>query len=313
MHNPFRGEFYVMETFGGESGVSKVIIRRILITGQVFDLVTGFDTKKVDREILLEYVSTHQPLVVVAGPPCTAFSNLSRINHWKYEEIFAKSTTKGIDISQTGGKNHGIQSQENRYFLIENPTGSELFRLPEYQRLWKTNRLGKIKFPQCGAGLATPDGEPIHKSKELWAKAKELLMPFEGIQCCFEKHGSMVGTYKGQRRSKLAQVWPPGMRGRIVEGVCLLLRRIVSSRQKPHFLVYPVEEEIRPRRGRPRKYPEAAFLDCPACKSSRPWSDPRHTRNEEPLLLCKHAGEIPDFPCPGCEKGESPHQHKRGR
>jgi len=255
-----QGKLDVMEIFGGASGVTKVSIRRKLKTGKVFDLITGFElTEREDQAILLEYIQVHKPMVIVAGPPCTAFASLSKINKWKYPESYDKSRRTGLILASLMAEICRIQMGGNRYFLIENPAGSELFQLPEFEQLWKSNRVGKITFPQCGLGLVTPEGEPIHKLTELWANAKELLMPFEGIRCEFDRHGEMVGSYKGQQRSKLAQVWPPEFCKRVVEGICLLLKRIGAS-TKPTFFHFPVEDEI-PKRGRPRLYPEGAVFD----------------------------------------------------
>ena len=67
------GNMDVMEVAGGESGISKLSIRRKLKTGKVFDLVTGSDvTEAADQKILLDYIREHRPMVIVAGPPCTA-------------------------------------------------------------------------------------------------------------------------------------------------------------------------------------------------------------------------------------------------
>ena len=267
------GNLDVMEIFGGESGVSKIGIRRKLKTGKVLDLVPGFDpTQVADQKILVEYIYQHQPMVIVAGPPRTVFANLSRINRWKNPDTYAKSRRTGLILARLMAIVAEIQMNGNRYFLIENPAGSELFDLPEFRKIWSTDKIGRIIFPQCSVGLETPEGEPIHKLTELWAIAKELLIPFEGIEGEFTTHGAMVGTYHGQRRSKLAQVWPPGMCERIVEGITLLLKKIGNSRQQYQFLQFPVEETLAPKpKGRPRKYPEAAVFDCTACRSSKPW------------------------------------------
>ena len=59
----------VVEVFGGESGIGKPCIRRRLVRGENFDLVTGFDlTKAKHQEEVVRYFNTHKPLVAVLGP-----------------------------------------------------------------------------------------------------------------------------------------------------------------------------------------------------------------------------------------------------
>ena len=59
-----------------------------LETGKVFDLVTGFQlTGRADQAILLEYIQVHKPMVIVAGPPCTAFASLSKIKNGDTPEL----------------------------------------------------------------------------------------------------------------------------------------------------------------------------------------------------------------------------------
>ena len=133
-----------MEVFGGASAVSKISIRRQLKTGKVFkvfDLVIGFElTEASDQKILSDYVREHQPMVIVAGPPCTAFANLSRINRWKNPHTRAKSKKTGIILARLMATNAEIQMNGNRYFLIENLCGSALLDLPEFRKLWKSGK-----------------------------------------------------------------------------------------------------------------------------------------------------------------------------
>ena len=191
--------------------------------------------------------------------------------------------------------------KNNRYFLLENPANSEIFTLDDFRQLWATGKVGAVTFPQCAVGLVSPEGHPLLKMTTLWANAGELLYPFEELQCTCSSHGTLTGQYKGQQRSKLAQVWPLTMCRMIVEGVIALLKRTSGNRNLE--VSYPTTEN---KRGRPRLHPEAAVFDCPACRSSRPWSDPRHTRNAEPPLLCRHYNRVPEYTCPGCVRGSPP-------
>jgi hypothetical protein len=237
------------------------------------------------------------------------------MNKTSYPDAYQKSRTIGLKLARLMAITAMIQITADHFFLIENPAGSELFQLPEFRDLWNTGKVGKITFPQCTVGLKTPEGLPILKLTELWSNAKELLEPFAGLKCDHDQHGDICGQYNGQQRSKLAQVWPPEMCRMIVEGSCMLLKRIGTVKQRC-ILGFPVEDK---KKGRPRKYPELAIFDCPACKSSKPWSDPQHSRNAEPPLLCKHSDKTLDSSCPasslnfsdvvvfqGCLQGKSP-------
>ena len=123
------------------------------------------------------------------------------------------------------------QMKEGRFFFLEQPEGSELFDLRRFLELWQTGEVGRIVFPQCALGLETPDREPlpILKWTEVWSNAKELLKPFEHLACDHIVHGDMIGMYRGRKRSQLAQVWPPEMCRKIVEGICCLIRRISDT------------------------------------------------------------------------------------
>ena len=162
--------------------------------------------------------------------------------------------------------------------------------IPEYVELWRSGEVENVVFPQCAVGLETPEHDlPILKLTELWTNAPELIYDFHDVVCTHDQHGTMCGRYRGQQRSRLAQIWPPRMCRMIVEGICCLIRKHRRVGYDYTFLYLPVEVQTgKAKRGRPRIYPESAHFDCPACKCSRPWSDPRHTRNSEPPLLCKH-------------------------
>ena len=72
-----KGHVDVVEIFGGESGVGKLCIRRRLVRGENFDLVTGFDlTDKKQQEEVVKYFNTFKPLVALLGPPMYRFWTL---------------------------------------------------------------------------------------------------------------------------------------------------------------------------------------------------------------------------------------------
>ena len=121
------GDMDVMELFGGEAGTTRIALRRRLRTAENFDLSTGADLtdKKVQR-ILYEYVEQHQPLVVVMGPPCTAFASWSNCNRWKYPHSWQRSREIGMILAEVAAKIIEIQMKKRRFFvkILRDPTCS---------------------------------------------------------------------------------------------------------------------------------------------------------------------------------------------
>ena len=88
--------------------------------------------------------------------------------------------------------------------------------------------------------------------------------------------------------------------------ICTGIQALIRHRRRAHLvhdadILYPVG------RGRPRKNPlgivskHEVVYDCPACMRRLHKSHPAHTRNNEPLLLCKHYNHAPEnWICPAC-------------
>jgi hypothetical protein len=302
-----RGTLELLEIFGGKAGVTRIAIRRRLRTGSNFDVVVGCDlTVDSNVRLLLQYIDQHKPTVVVGGPPCTAFGSWSRYNRVHAPESYAERRRVGVKLAEVFCRVARLQAQAGRFWLCENPAGSELFKLPCFEELWSRGRgLCSINFPQCAVGLKSPEGHPLLKWTTLWANHPALLQPFEGLSCNCDFHGEIAGNYKGTLRSKLAQVWPYDMCLRIVQGVLAVIRQ---GAQVP---AYPVVAPVKPdrplnRRGRERKYPEGAEFNCPGCRQRMNAAHPKHTRNSAPPLACRFSDVEPTVvTCPGCRNNRN--------
>ena len=306
----------LMEVFGGESGCTKIAIKMRMPCGKNVDLVTGVDlTIPANQAKLKADITRYEPLVLIGAPPCTAFGKLAKINRLKNPEAYKEVQRDGLILAKLMAELCAMQMDAGRYWVVENPEDSDLFGLECFLALSRKGggrKVLKVKFPQCKLGLKNPEGTlGIQKWTELWSNVMEVIDQFVDIQCDCAAHASMVGTYHGRPRSQYAQIWPFEMCRKIVEGIC----NLVNNLQKEQACLIAFEIDIAiatstfvvgSKRGRPRKYPEGAEFDCPACKSSRPWTDPRHTRNDEPPECCKHAGTDPPYECPACRNGLSP-------
>jgi hypothetical protein len=232
-----------MEICGGQGGVSKISIRRKLRTGRTFDLVTGGDlTNPIHVKHLLDYIHKHKPLVIVMAPPCTAMGGWANINKVKWPESFDKKRKIGEALAELCAVVINIQLSAGRHFLLENPRGSDLFRLPQLAAIFASGYVKTVNFPQCTLGLVGPTNVPMQKWTTLWASCEHLLSAFRSLECRCKTHQTIEGTAKGTILSQHAQVWPSEMCKLIVPGICKLK---FETKTVPHHKLQKVHAAIR--------------------------------------------------------------------
>ena len=109
-----------------------------------------------------------------------------------------------------------LQMIGKRHWLLENPRGSDLFKLASWKELEPFAH--KAKFHQCLLGLIDQNGEPIKKATEVWASTWVLIYRLHGL-ICDEKHQIAEGTVRGQDRCDYAKVWPRRLCEIVVAGI----------------------------------------------------------------------------------------------
>ena len=209
----------ILEIFGCAAGCTKIAIRRRLRCGKNVDLVSGLDlSRPADAQHLIDDVRLRKPVVVIGGPPCTAFAVLSKLNRHLHPESYARSRRTGLVLARIMARIMKMQIDGGRYFVVENPRGSELWKLVKSIAIYALRCVGCIDFPQCSLGLVSPEVEPLLKWTTLWSNSKLILMMFVGLQCMHSKHGVIKSTFHGVSRSSWSAVWPLEMYRRIISG-----------------------------------------------------------------------------------------------
>ena len=227
----------VIQLFGGEGGVLKIAIRRNLVTGQNFDIVTGFDLRNRDHEkALYEYIELCKPMVVIASPPCTAFGKLSQINRVNNYERWKDTRRDGERLGRITATVCEMQHRGRRYYLVENPKGSELFKLKCFQDL--KNNLGRfhdqVVFPQCAVGLMNPERTlPLLKETELWANHGSLITHFAN----YSAHTRHTDTLKANSEERPDPNSLRFGRSRWTESSRKLSSALSESRNRKHVSV----------------------------------------------------------------------------
>ena len=114
------------------------------------DIICGVDlTKEKDRQAFFKYVETHKPLVIIGSPPCTSMGGWSKYNRTMHRETWQQSRKLGEQLANLFAKVCLLQMAGGRHWILENPLGSDLFRLPPWQEL--SPFAHKVVVHQCPA------------------------------------------------------------------------------------------------------------------------------------------------------------------
>ena len=135
---------------------------------------------------MLNYVVKRKPRFIIGGPPCTAFSNLSRLNRVIHPDSCGEQRRVGLSLARLMAELMVYQRKRGKFYIVENPAQSEMWNLPEFRRIWEEKYVGAATFPQCGLGLRTPEGLPILKYTTLWSNSPFIIHQFM-IRGTYEK------------------------------------------------------------------------------------------------------------------------------
>ena len=277
-----KGVDYV-ELFGGNAGTTRIAIRRNLKGGKNFDLTSGVNLHNPDDvRALFDYLRTHRPLVVIMGPPCTAFGSWSSWNAIHNWAGYNASLQEGLPLAKLAARIAKLQHEQGRFFVCENPWLSKLWYLPCWQALLQLPEVLTAYADQCAYGLVTIDGEPTKKPTAFVANHPALLHFLQRTCSQDHVHTLLAGQSQGISRCKFAQAWTPALCTAIVNGILRL-------KLLQHYLFFPVA---------------VSQESCPACKQHMAADDNRHIRQGN----CRFPSAVPaNWLCEAC----SQHKHSR--
>eukprot|EP00971_Amphidinium_carterae_P349854 6491262-Amphidinium_carterae.1 len=222
-----QGRMVILEICGGHAGVTKLALRRRWPCGQNMDLCTGVDlTNPKQRHQVIQYVRMHQPYVIVAAPPCTAFGAWSRFNSVMHPHSHRLALLNGSACSRVCAEVSLLQLQGGRHFLVENPQASQLWQRQEWQQLTMQHALFHVTIDQCAAGLVSPTMQPMRKRTTFLSSSPLILSGLKHFQChCRQPHQQIAGNANGHSLSRWSQQWPPALCQAILSGISLQVKQ----------------------------------------------------------------------------------------
>ena len=280
----------VAELFGG-IGYTTHLVAKIhgLKTGVNFDITSGFDLRRADdTRMLVHYVSTRRPLVLVMAPPCKGFGALQHLNKIINPSAWQYARQEGLPLAKLCARLAELQIEGGRHFIVEQPAGSTMFQLPEWKKLASDHKLYQCQFDQCCVGLRMnrPPYLPVRKPTVLISSKESLIRRFVHKQCPGDHEHASISSLGGNRHyvnSCEMQVWPINM--------CRMIAAAIADTVHEHVLSQ--------RLSGPYMNSSLAYAGCVGCKQHLRKDDPLHDRGP----TCKFPDvESVRWSCPACEK-----------
>ena len=190
---------------GGEGRTTQVLVRRGYEGGENFDCVIGCDLMRADDEKrLYDYIDRYKPRVLVMAPQCTGMAGWGRFNAVMNPEAHQRSQQISHHLGTICAKCAMMQKLGGRHYFLEQPKGSDLFKLPIFQQLAYITGATWCYMDMCMVGLRSiRSNKLLKKPSELWASHEHLLWRFRS-KCCNGLHDH--DTIEGGE-SKPSQIW----------------------------------------------------------------------------------------------------------
>ena len=115
-----------------------------------------------------------------------------------YPEAWTKQRDLGEKLANLFASVCVLQMAGGRHWILENPLGSDLFKLKAWEELRPFAH--KVVVHQCLLGLADQDGTPVRKATEFWASTWVLIYRLDGY-ICDQSHKAVGGTVGGINRT----------------------------------------------------------------------------------------------------------------
>ena len=210
-------------------------------------------TTRVGRRKLWHILQNEDPKFVIAAPPCTYFAGFSKINAMHDPKLYQEKRAKAETIANAVVKACEDQHRKSKYFLIENPQRSDLWRLPSTQRLLRQEGVTTLTIDQCMYGLVDKQtGERIKKTTTFLTNIPNASR-WLSTRCSGDHDHQRL---EGGKRVSSSQVWPLPL----AQAIANIIKENTSN--KVRFAdTFPARYDM-----------------CAGCRGHKSSLDPSHTR-----------------------------------
>ena len=289
----------ICEFCGGEARTTTVAIRRRLVGGRNFDLITQIDLgREPDQAAALRYLDNHHVLALVMAPSCRALGPPSNLNYAINYDTWLRHYQEDKPHVRFCGTAALHQLAKGRHFFVEQPYPTWLVKEDPWPLVINhpgvaTKVLDRCMVEDSSAGAV--DGDQLFNKKPTLVIASDeaLVSPFDNLRCDGRhQHGENWGNTS---KLKNLQVWTWPFAQRVVEGIVRLKAKLRKQCASTYPTIGTGPDDITPPTA-PKWWDE-----CEGCRGNMARTRREHTRTPG---KCRYPNVEPEpiWTCPGCAR-----------
>lgn len=230
-HRTKRSRVDILETFAGRGMISKRASSFGLSACQPMDYNTGYDLATTDHQAHVRHCITHyKPLVLIEELHCTPWCLMQdNVNYRDQPEALQARRDAERPVLEEAMQWCRMQHAQGRYYLIENPLKSRLWKEPAVTSMLEDTN-GCLATCHSGAyGGVNSRGQMI-RSFQFGSNNKDILsylvkkLSAEELEQCVPLEG---------KETTLSQEYPPDLVTSILKGIKYVARMRNPSRFQP--------------------------------------------------------------------------------
>jgi hypothetical protein len=203
------GKIDVLEIFAGSARVTAACADKGLVVGQPIDISAGFDLLTPQGQAKAWHIlHTQRPAFIFMAPVCTSWCSLANLQPSSVREEKRRKALPMIAFCATVAWH---QLATGGHFIIENPTTSAVWNLPDITDLANYGTISRAVVHMCAYGLEDPFSHlPMRKSMTFLTNIADTYTQELVRQCPGNhSHQAIVGSSKGYgSRALLSQAYP---------------------------------------------------------------------------------------------------------
>ena len=230
-----KSQITLLEVYAGLQSPLVEAVRSLGFKAMRFTKADGDLSTLAGRRKLWEIIDRFQPENIWVAPECRPWGGWARLNQFKSVKLFDQISQDQLQHVKLCANLSDFQSSRGRHFHLEQPLGSRMPELPEFQKIRDYTQV--VYVDMCAFGLKIPGTQKyLKKSSQVFSSCPSTVSGLYGSRCPKNhEHQTIEGSIcvQGQRMqlTQFCASYCQGFARRVAKSMC---QRFASALVNEH-------------------------------------------------------------------------------